>query len=91
MTIQHSVRLLPKQSQSITQIHCRRAEIKLEDDGQVLGERRPDDGTGQQQPQHRQAATAGDLQGCGAGLPSSLPSSGVKDQQLTECRESSKI
>lgn len=91
MTIQHSVRLLPKQSQSITQIHCRRAEIKLEDDGQVLGECRPDDCTGQQQPQHHQAATAGDLHRCGAGLPSSLRSSGVKDQQLTHCRESSKI
>lgn len=61
MTIQHSRRLLPKQSQSITQIQCRRGETKPEEDGQVLGGRRPVDCTGQQQAQNRRAATVGDL------------------------------
>ena len=61
-TIQHSRRLLPKQSQSITQIQGRRGETKPEEDGQVLGGCRPVDCTGQQQPQNHQAATVGDLE-----------------------------
>lgn len=61
MSIQHSRRLLPKQSQSITQIQCRRGETKPEEDGQVLGGCRPVDCAGQQQPRHHQAATAADL------------------------------